>query len=681
MEAGDGVRHAFRDASFPVSMRTLPRKGRAVVADRPIATGELLLESDAYCAVPFAANVERVCSLCFRTNNSRMIQCGECRMKYYCGEECHRRDWNTHGTHGECALLREFAGAMQLEGEDVVPRAILRAACARRAEAGAAKEAEDATRQGESPAPPAASPYCGSCRRSSFADVMGLISHSKKQQAEAYLQVQRMAEALSTRVLSGDSAITTDVVTQLAFAAQSNAHAISDAHSQVPAGLGFFPAASMVNHSCIPNAHHYFAEPVAGQPPRLVFRAIRPIAAGEEVTYSYTKTYDAAASRRETLRRGYFFTCECPRCEAELAAARGAEEAPDAPAPAVPAAPASGETADTAGTEGTEAPEGAAAPAAGPGASKGGKGKRKKKKNKGGAPAEGTAPAHSSGAAPAGSGIGSMDDLDAALMEAALTASAASAASAAEPCLPVPERYLVVGAANPRSPGLAAAEVLRVSQRLDAEVDRAIGRLYSAPAASEGSAQGLSVERFREARTELTAALLRAAAVLHPRHHSMFKAYTAAAQPAAAMLLAGELDEGARWELARERVRFCAYIAACLEGSIGANHPESAEQYRLLAEALAYVATAAGEGVAASATSEWAELDAELGSEWLVFDKAASAEKAKEAARCCARMTEVCFGPSHAKTAAAKEAVKQLRSRLPAAPGGRKKKGGKKKRR
>ena len=65
MEIENGVRYAFKDASFPVSIRYSEDKGRSVVADRPIAAGEVLLESDAYCAVPFAAVAGQVCSLCF----------------------------------------------------------------------------------------------------------------------------------------------------------------------------------------------------------------------------------------------------------------------------------------------------------------------------------------------------------------------------------------------------------------------------------------------------------------------------------------------------------------------------------------------------------------------------------------------------------------------------------------
>ena len=57
----------------------------------------------------------------------------------------------------------------------------------------------------------------------------------------------------------------------------------------------------MLNHSCMPNAFQSFV----GK--RIVFRAIQPIAAGQEATISYVELAATRAERRAALLDGYRF--------------------------------------------------------------------------------------------------------------------------------------------------------------------------------------------------------------------------------------------------------------------------------------------------------------------------------------------------------------------------------------
>lgn len=57
----------------------------------------------------------------------------------------------------------------------------------------------------------------------------------------------------------------------------------------------------MLNHSCMPNAMQSFA----GR--RIIFRAIQPIAAGQEATISYVELSATRAERRTALLAGYCF--------------------------------------------------------------------------------------------------------------------------------------------------------------------------------------------------------------------------------------------------------------------------------------------------------------------------------------------------------------------------------------
>jgi hypothetical protein len=104
------------------------------------------------------------------------------------------------------------------------------------------------------------------------------------------------------------------------------------------AGSGLYPAASLLNHSCWPNAFGAVL-PGLGQEQRMVVRALRDIAPGEEVCVAYVQTISPRAARKKLLWETFEFLCRCDRCEGVVAqhAATAALAATGA-APAVVAA-------------------------------------------------------------------------------------------------------------------------------------------------------------------------------------------------------------------------------------------------------------------------------------------------------------------------------------------------------
>jgi SET and MYND domain-containing protein len=54
-----------------------------------------------------------------------------------------------------------------------------------------------------------------------------------------------------------------------------------------------------------------------------VFTAARDIAAGEELTITYTDAEAAVSQRQQLLHWGYGFKCCCARCVEELAEQQG----------------------------------------------------------------------------------------------------------------------------------------------------------------------------------------------------------------------------------------------------------------------------------------------------------------------------------------------------------------------
>ena len=113
-------------------------------------------------------------------------------------------------------------------------------------------------------------------------------------------------------------------------------------------GLGVFPAAAYLNHSCAPNAslHCVTAAGLSGTSdedgslaiPTLVCRALRPIVFGEEVCISYlggATMYEATQRRRDLLQQNWGFQCHCVRCVADAKADAKAASAPLAASAAV----------------------------------------------------------------------------------------------------------------------------------------------------------------------------------------------------------------------------------------------------------------------------------------------------------------------------------------------------------
>jgi len=81
----------------------------------------------------------------------------------------------------------------------------------------------------------------------------------------------------------------------------------------VPCGLAVFETASRLNHSCVPNVHHFFNPTLQQQ----FVHALRDIAPDEELSASYLGSagdYRPRAQRVEMLQRCYGFTCRCPAC-------------------------------------------------------------------------------------------------------------------------------------------------------------------------------------------------------------------------------------------------------------------------------------------------------------------------------------------------------------------------------
>ena len=80
-------------------------------------------------------------------------------------------------------------------------------------------------------------------------------------------------------------------------------------------GVGLFPTASLLNHSCKPNVEMFRSS--SKHSPTCVFVAVRHIEEGEELTISYLPdAYKKSVhERKDYLEYNYGFKCDCPLCK------------------------------------------------------------------------------------------------------------------------------------------------------------------------------------------------------------------------------------------------------------------------------------------------------------------------------------------------------------------------------
>jgi len=75
---------------------------------------------------------------------------------------------------------------------------------------------------------------------------------------------------------------------------------------------GLYQIASIPNHDCVANTVHQFG--ALNEEFRMLVRAARDIAKGEEITHSYVDAQEPILIRQELLNLGKFFHCLCERC-------------------------------------------------------------------------------------------------------------------------------------------------------------------------------------------------------------------------------------------------------------------------------------------------------------------------------------------------------------------------------
>ena len=289
-------------------------KGEALRATRDLPKGARLLRVAPLFAVPYAAELTRLCGGCFQPRGAVCASCGSARLCSRCGAgaagtlhrlECHA-----------LARLRDGEEGLTLAHSDL--RLLLRALAVR-----SMRRAVDA---GGDPAAIAAAED-GDVIVDGYDALEGLMSgvdggddgelpHDAVATIAEVAKQARFLLAASCRC-SMDECVRTLGRLQLngfemTASEPEEGTEESEGGGHRPVGVGVFPSASYTNHSCAPNCAQRFDAHGC-----IVVETARDVRVGEELTIPYVDVRLGRRERRERLRKNFAFDCACERCAAE----------------------------------------------------------------------------------------------------------------------------------------------------------------------------------------------------------------------------------------------------------------------------------------------------------------------------------------------------------------------------
>ncbi|XP_077494043.1 protein-lysine N-methyltransferase SMYD4-like [Amblyomma americanum] len=337
-----GVHDSVPNCTSAVDILYSTEKGRFVVANRDLRTGDAIFVEKPYASVLLPGHTKTHCHHCHKRLQNA-VPCSQCNQVRYCTFSCAKESWSVYH-QWECGNLNLLysVGIAHLAIRILLVTGLANLTQFYRALA----EGDDE-----------ASEY-------SYNTVYELVTHSEKMYADDMLQysltaallyllldqvqffnlddVASKASMLSLSGRNGSNHHSGLPVKEPNLAALKtfagglllrhiqqlvcNAHAITSLESrttqeddvvvtteQVRIATAIYPSASLMNHACSPNIISNF--PCGST---LVVRAVRKIAAGEEVLNCYGPHYQrmSFAERRQTLQEQYFFTCGCTACNA-----------------------------------------------------------------------------------------------------------------------------------------------------------------------------------------------------------------------------------------------------------------------------------------------------------------------------------------------------------------------------
>jgi len=246
-----------------------------------ISRGREILQCLPFAHVVALESREIVCDGCMRSASEKQFQkCSGCKAVYYCTVDCQRKAWISYH-RSECKCLRKVSPKIPTDTVRLMARIIFKLK-----EGGLKTFATlpDGTKR-----------Y--------FEDLMThrseIVKDSKR--IEAFMSFFAVLEEYVP-----DLPPKTEVLDIFGRVVTNTFNIMNDDYQST--GVGLYLAASVVDHSCCPNANVIF------RGNQLFLRSIDNIASFSDVRISYTNLLDLTDVRRTSLRQQYYFDCDCKKC-------------------------------------------------------------------------------------------------------------------------------------------------------------------------------------------------------------------------------------------------------------------------------------------------------------------------------------------------------------------------------
>nr|CCA22894.1 conserved hypothetical protein [Albugo laibachii Nc14] len=290
-----------------------PNRGRCVIANNDLPAGVPVLLDNAYASISLQA-----CNWCFsspqeRANSSffallpsetadSLFRCSRCKVARYCTKKCQKCDWNEGNHRSECISWKTVEQALRTRNSE--------------------------KRSASYPTILFVMRLAAQMYQTASSDPTGNLCHHygrNEFDQEKLQEFSEMAQLVFVHLLrvsiiqnneleprnskQNDTKSTLLQITKLFCMVQCNVFTICNTLNE-PLGIGLYPKAAMLNHSCTPNCIVRFDLTRK----QAVIHTIETIHSGQELTISYVDIFDPTTIRKKRLRSSYFFDCTCQRC-------------------------------------------------------------------------------------------------------------------------------------------------------------------------------------------------------------------------------------------------------------------------------------------------------------------------------------------------------------------------------
>ncbi|XP_008547423.1 SET domain-containing protein SmydA-8-like [Microplitis demolitor] len=254
--------------------------GRYLVSAKKLSSGEVILRDNPVVVGAASFNGNYLCFSCFRVirTSSISLSCRKCKVAIFCSTACETR--KSFHTAEECQLLQDKLTGDSVNQLDVkgilLPLRLL-----------LIKESNPEL----------------------WDKIMKLEAHLDERQ-NTVVWKERQEEVVDVLKFFKFTEESDEVIQRLCGIIDVNSFELRSPGTLDSALRGLYVEAALMAHDCRGNTHITVDDDF-----QLTVYASRPIEEGESILFNYTSSLLGTAERREHLRKGKYFECECPMCE------------------------------------------------------------------------------------------------------------------------------------------------------------------------------------------------------------------------------------------------------------------------------------------------------------------------------------------------------------------------------